>query len=67
MVMNWTFTDVTDPKQAKCMVEVSNGALSCSLERQATQSNVTVVLERSALDELLLGEKTLKEVMDEVG
>jgi alkyl sulfatase BDS1-like metallo-beta-lactamase superfamily hydrolase len=58
LIMNWRF-DTGE----HCMVEVSNGALSCALGVQDVRSNVTVALARSALDQLLLGETTLGQAM----
>jgi alkyl sulfatase BDS1-like metallo-beta-lactamase superfamily hydrolase len=67
LVMTWNFTDITDPKDSLWKVEVSNGALSSSagVATLAGNPDVQVKLERSALDEVLLGEKSLEEVVRE--
>lgn len=59
MVMNWGFTDVGE----QCKVEISNGALSMTPVKQSLHPDVAVLLERSALNEVLLGVSTLRAVM----
>jgi alkyl sulfatase BDS1-like metallo-beta-lactamase superfamily hydrolase len=61
LTMNWYFTDT----QQQYVVEISNGALSSTEGKQVLRSDVTVLLERSALDQILLGERTLIQVMQE--
>jgi alkyl sulfatase BDS1-like metallo-beta-lactamase superfamily hydrolase len=65
LVMNWVFTDITDPTQNICRVDASNGALSCTLGTLSLSPDVDVLLQRSALDEVLLGEKSMEEVIRE--
>ena len=57
--MNWYFTDT----QVEYVVEISNGALSYTSGEQVLGSNVSVMIERSALNELLLKPTTLGDLM----
>jgi alkyl sulfatase BDS1-like metallo-beta-lactamase superfamily hydrolase len=61
VVMNWYFTDTLE----QYVVEISNGALSYTSGKQVPGADVVVVLERSALDALLLKEKKLRELLQE--
>jgi alkyl sulfatase BDS1-like metallo-beta-lactamase superfamily hydrolase len=56
LVMNWSFSDSGD----QYVVEISNGALSFTTGKQALRADVCVLLERSALNELLLGQITMR-------
>jgi alkyl sulfatase BDS1-like metallo-beta-lactamase superfamily hydrolase len=65
LVMAWVFTDIADAKDSLWHVEVSNGALSSSAGTKPGTPDVHVVLERSALDEVLLGETSMEQVIRE--
>jgi hypothetical protein len=58
--MNWYFTDTRE----QYVVELSNGALSTSAGRQVLGSDIQVLLERSALDEVLTGRSTFAKIME---
>lgn len=59
LVMNWYFTDTLE----QYVVEISNGALSYTSGKQVLRSDVSVLLERSALNELLLQQQSLRDLM----
>jgi alkyl sulfatase BDS1-like metallo-beta-lactamase superfamily hydrolase len=59
LLMNWYFTD----RRVDYVVEISNGALSYTAGRQALGSDVSLLIERSALDEILLQSTSLRELM----
>ena len=59
VVMNIDFTDT----QEKYLLEMENGVLNYTADKQAKKADATLILTRSALNEVLMGESTLDRKM----
>jgi linear primary-alkylsulfatase len=69
LVMNWLIAHPATPtepaKTEQYLVEVSNGALSCTAGKQAAQSDVTVSITRDALNQIMLGRETPQHAIEQ--
>lgn len=60
IVLNFDFTDTKD----KYMIEMTNGVLNHSADKQAEQADATITLTRVTLNQIILKETTLKKAID---
>ena len=60
IVLNFDFTDV----KQKYMIEMTNGALNHTPDKQADKADATITLSRDSLNQIILKETTLKKAVD---
>jgi alkyl sulfatase BDS1-like metallo-beta-lactamase superfamily hydrolase len=60
IVLNFDFTDVGD----KYMIEMTNGVLNHTPDKQADKADATITLSRDTLNQIILKETTLQKAVD---
>lgn len=67
IVINWIFANplLKSGASETYLVDVSNGAMSTTANRQSESADVTVTLERATLDSIMSQEMTLQQAIDE--
>jgi alkyl sulfatase BDS1-like metallo-beta-lactamase superfamily hydrolase len=60
IVLNFDFTDV----KQKYMIEMVNGVLNHTSNRQADKADATITLSRDTLNQIVLEETTMKDAVD---